>query len=411
MRRAKHVLGWGVSRLVAGLSDQFLLFAIPILLYRKTGDIALSGAAYVIEWIPRLLSPLLSGVFVDAFCSRRVAIVSDGIRCVLCLLAFATIVLFPEAPFWLYAVIAGAIGLFYETSFLAFDVSLSRTSDTEELPKVQSRIQSAEQIAFICGPALAVAAVTVTGLETLFLVASGLFAVAAATTSLTDPVGSVSELGSAGTAMRSIGAGYAQIVRQPLLRKLTLLCFMQNVALGLCLSLSPGYLQANLGLKESAFGMLTMIAGLASLALFLLLPSILKRTGVWRLCAATVVASPAALALMGSSTHPLPYFVGFALLAVVDGCLGIVLRTTRATVVPSENLGSVVSAMIFFLNVAFPLGGALLGLFIPWLGGRALLLALAGVWALTLGILLKGLEEHFRDGEGDGLEYRRAHAP
>jgi len=397
MRPSKHVFCWSLSRLIAALSDQFILFAIPLLIYRKTESISLAGVAYIIEWIPRLISPLMSGALVDSFCSRKVAVISDGIRCALCLVAYSLFVFIPTAPFWIFASIAGAIGLFYETSYLAFDVSLTRTSKTEDLPKVQSLIQSAEQLAFIVGPGLAVAIASVASLQFLFLFASGLFFVAAFLTSLTNQVGSVNEMSTLSNAIASLREGFRKVATQPLLRKLSLICFLQNVAVGLCLSLSPGYLQEHFGLKESAFGMLSMLAGIASLVLFLILPRILKSLGMWGLCATAVIASPLALALMGMSQHYVPYYIGFASLVVVDGCLSIVLRTTRATLVPSQNLGAVISAMIFFLNVAFPLGGAFVGLFIPVLGGQALLLAVAAGWALALGFLLRGMKSDFQN--------------
>jgi len=396
MRPSKHVFCWSLSRLIAALSDQFILFAIPLLIYRKTESISLAGAAYIIEWIPRLISPLVSGALVDSFCSRKVAVVSDGIRCALCLIAYSLFVFIPSAPFWIFASIAGAIGLFYETSYLAFDVSLTRTSKTEDLPKVQSLIQSAEQLAFILGPGLAVAIASIASLQFLFLFASALFFIAAYLTSHTDQVGSVKDVNSLSSAVASLREGCRKIISQPLLRKLSLVCFLQNVAVGLCLSMSPGYLQEHFGMKESAFGILSMLAGCASLVMFLTLPRILKFSGMWALCATAVITSPLALALMGLSNHYIPYYIGFASLVVVDGCLSIILRTTRATIVPSQNLAAVVSAMIFFLNVAFPLGGALVGVFTPVLGGQALLLSVAGAWALALGFLLRGMKEEFK---------------
>jgi len=392
----KHSLYWASSRLVAGLSDQLLLFAIPILVYRKTGSLSLSGFAYFLEWLPRIVSPLLAGVLVDFFCSKRVAILSDTVRCLLCLGAFLILIYAPGAPFWIYAAIAGAVGLLWETSFLAFDITLSRTSSGSELPKVQSVIQGTEQFALIFGPGIAMGIATLLNLPSVFLVSGILFFVATAVTTLTNPPARVPQTVSFKAAAKLIGDGYATILKKPLLAKLIALCLAQNIAVGLAMSLSPGYLQAGLKMPESTFGVLTMTSGLVSLAMFFALPGVLDKIGLWALCRAAALLSPAALVIMGLSKSYLPYFVGFSLLVAIDGALSIVLRTVRASIIPPERLGSVVAAMIFILNFGFPLGGALLAILAPVLGGGPILFTVAAGSALMLAITIPGLSPHFQ---------------
>ncbi|MGL4505652.1 MAG: MFS transporter, partial [Aeromonas sobria] len=72
------------SRMLSGLGDQILQFAVPLLVYRSTGSIALSGLAFFIEWLPRLISLPLAGVFADRVGGRRVYILADGLRAAAC---------------------------------------------------------------------------------------------------------------------------------------------------------------------------------------------------------------------------------------------------------------------------------------------------------------------------------------
>ena len=50
---------WFGARFIGCMADQVVLFAVPTLVYERTGSIGATGLAFAIEWIPRLASLLL----------------------------------------------------------------------------------------------------------------------------------------------------------------------------------------------------------------------------------------------------------------------------------------------------------------------------------------------------------------
>jgi MFS family permease len=60
-----------VSRFLGTLSDQFLLFAVPLAIFQSTGSVTYSGLAFVIEWLPRIVFFPLGGFVADRMKPRQ----------------------------------------------------------------------------------------------------------------------------------------------------------------------------------------------------------------------------------------------------------------------------------------------------------------------------------------------------
>ena len=60
------------GRFVSNLGEQLLLYAIPLLIYEHTRDVAKSGQAFLIEWLPAVLLLPFLGSLMDCVSERRV---------------------------------------------------------------------------------------------------------------------------------------------------------------------------------------------------------------------------------------------------------------------------------------------------------------------------------------------------
>ena len=67
-----------VARFLAALADQIMLFAVPVIVYSQTKSVALSGLAFFIEWLPRVISLPLAGSLSDRLGSRRIYLGADA---------------------------------------------------------------------------------------------------------------------------------------------------------------------------------------------------------------------------------------------------------------------------------------------------------------------------------------------
>jgi hypothetical protein len=91
-----QLLPFFIGRFLGSLADQFLLFAVPLMIFKTTGSIAWSGVAFSLEWLPRILSFPIAGAVVDRFGSKPVYLSADIIRLTGCGFAFFGLVSIPK---------------------------------------------------------------------------------------------------------------------------------------------------------------------------------------------------------------------------------------------------------------------------------------------------------------------------
>src|SRR4051794_9009631 len=76
------------ARFITTLGDNFLLFALPLIVLKITGSLRMAGLAFFIEWLPRVLSLPFAGAIVDRVGGLRVLKTSDLVRAILCAATF-----------------------------------------------------------------------------------------------------------------------------------------------------------------------------------------------------------------------------------------------------------------------------------------------------------------------------------
>jgi len=154
-----------LSRFCSALGDQFLLFAVPLIIYKNTQNISLVGLAFFIEWTPRVLSLPLAGTFSDRWGGKKVYLLADFIRMIACLFGFLLMNLFPSKIFIITSSVMGICAFFYAQAFIALEATVPKLVDQSDLSKAQSILQGIDQTSSILGPALA--AISVLYINTL----------------------------------------------------------------------------------------------------------------------------------------------------------------------------------------------------------------------------------------------------
>ncbi len=82
-----HLIRFVAGRFFASIADQFLMCAAPLLVYKQTGNIAVSGLVYAAEWTPRILYYPFAGLLSDKIQAKKLYLLTDGVRATLCLFA------------------------------------------------------------------------------------------------------------------------------------------------------------------------------------------------------------------------------------------------------------------------------------------------------------------------------------
>ncbi|HEY0797550.1 MAG TPA: MFS transporter, partial [Candidatus Baltobacteraceae bacterium] len=165
-----------VSRVCSSLGDQVLMFAVPLIVYRYTNSVAMSGSAFFIEWLPRVILLPIAGTIADRLGGPRIYAVADAIRAAASLLAAALVLAFPRDTFALVTALIALSAVLYAQVMVATEVTVARLVDTANMAKAQSLLQVAEQSAYIGGPAVAAVAVVWLSPAALLWGVGGLFA-------------------------------------------------------------------------------------------------------------------------------------------------------------------------------------------------------------------------------------------
>jgi hypothetical protein len=72
------------SLFLSRLADQILLFLVPLVIFQLTGSVAWSGAAFLLETLPRYLSFPICGVLCDRKSPLALLHISQQLRAVAC---------------------------------------------------------------------------------------------------------------------------------------------------------------------------------------------------------------------------------------------------------------------------------------------------------------------------------------
>ena len=110
------------SMFTARLADQFLLFVVPLVVYQTTQSVSLSGLAYAVETLPRVLFYPVCGVLADRYAPLRLMQVSQIGRALICVLGLIGFSLFGGLG-WVVG-ISALCGFLTTQGFMAREVML-----------------------------------------------------------------------------------------------------------------------------------------------------------------------------------------------------------------------------------------------------------------------------------------------
>ncbi len=347
-----------ISRFVAALADQFMLFAVPLAILKSTGSVKYSGLAFAIEWLPRLILFPVSGTIADKLNPRRIFIVSDLLRFALVTGAAFLLAQGGGHLFWVLSLMMAVLAVANSFCFVAMEATLPRELTAAELPKAHSMLQGTDQISQIVGPALAALATQFLSLEMTLGVGALLFL-----TSAINMIGVKlhSYVETKRPDFRELAGAYHSawniLVDNPILFQLCALTWIVNLVYAAALVVSPAVVVQVFHLPESHYGALQTIAGVTSVAMFFVLPRITRRIGLPSLGITAFSAMILSALLMATSVHPAMYLVGYVVLLAFDGAFNVYIRSLRGQIIPKAHMGKTTGLIIMINNSSLPITG------------------------------------------------------
>ncbi|MFF9063640.1 MFS transporter [Streptomyces sp. NPDC014882] len=357
-----------LPRTADALAFAMCTYGIPLLVLATTNSAALTGAAFALEWMPRLAAFGWAGSIVDR---RGAAVVFHlaSLGRAVALAAGATLLwLHPSGAVASVTVmaLAATTGVLTEFSYIAAETAGAAAGRRAgaRAHRVQAVLIGIDQTATLAGPALA-GVLLLAGPPPMLAVITALSLLAALLALRTPPSPTASEHRRKGRPGAGLLTGWRTIRSLPALGWLVTGLTVSNLAIGILQAAGPVIVVKHFGQSTTAVGLVWSAAAAATLLAVTICRFALDRLGLWPVGA--VCAVLASLACLAAAQAPdyLSYLVLVAILMAADGGLAVVLRTLRSHLIPPEKFGSTLSATILILLLPFPVAGLLTALTPP----------------------------------------------
>lgn len=350
-----------LPRTADALAFAMSTYGIPLLVLATTKSAALTGAAFALEWIPRLAAFGWAGavvVFHLASLGRALALAAGAVL----------LHLHPSGPVAsaTVMVLAATTGVLTVFSYIAAETAGAAAGRRagRRAHRVQAVLLGIDQTAMLAGPALA-GLLLLAGPPPMLAVITVLSLLAALVALRTPPSPVAPARAPKGQPGAGLLTGWRTIRSLPALGWLVTGLTLSNLATGLLQAAGPVIVVKHFGQSTTAVGLVWSAAAAATLLSVTICRFALDRLGLWPVGAAC--AALASLACLATAQAPdyLSYLVLVAVLMAAEGGMTVVLRTLRSRLIPPEKFGSTLSATILILLLPFPVAGVLTALTPP----------------------------------------------
>jgi len=375
-----------LGEFVSSIGDWLYLVALLIIIYDRTQDAVLLGVVGAARVLPYVFLSIPAGILADRLDRRMILLVTDLIRGGL-MLVLAWLVAIDGSIEAIVAVtiLATCCSAFFGPSIGAYLPAL--VGDERDLGPANTAYATLENVAFICGPALAAIIIAAGSLVMAFLLNALTFAFVAAilwrlpSSRGGEPVaaaaGRTAEPGAGdGSAADDAAADGAAVhgIRVPVAAIMTLDVAESFVFGGLSV-LTVVIAFDRLGIGDEGTGLLNAAIGVGGLIGALVSGALIlrRRLAPPMLLGAFLLAG--GVAAIGLSTNVLLVLAAFAICATGSLLVSIVATTLLQRIVPSRMLGRTLGVMETVSILAYAAGALLIPALSASLGIETLMLA------------------------------------
>ncbi|MFZ9036415.1 MAG: hypothetical protein ACO2ZM_09940 [Francisellaceae bacterium] len=371
MKKKSNLPFFYLTLLSSLTADALLSFIVPVLVYAYTLDIGMSGLAYGIEWLVRLMVVPVIGRKIDTMGIRPCAIFFDSLKIVACLGFIGCLSSIDN--YLTLAVVAGIFGSLVALSnaqtLIVYEKYISEITDEHDgrLERYANFISRADQLAMILGPLIGFFVYGI-GIEVavylaiplillnLYFFISRRYLHAYTINAVAAPVISETENPTKSPLSVMMSSGLFAV-----LLLIVIASFFSNMLDGTVEAAGVAVIFSNMNLPMSYFAFINIAAGLVGvMATFVFSRLYRKETEVFMLTLVVILEFIAGLGLFLCFEK----FSGFILCYAL--CIGSkILRITltriyRIRLIPKQSFASLSSIMTVMGQSSLPLVGLLL---------------------------------------------------
>jgi Major Facilitator Superfamily len=354
-----------LSRFVSSLGDQFMMFALPLIVLNLTKDVGKSGFVFGIEWGSRSVWLLVAGNLLVKFGNSKITLFTEFSK--MASAFFAIISFYVGKDFSFPIIILSAILLSCssaQTLILLEKQIAELSSCREELSKNQARLQSVQQVTLIGGPMLAALFLGLFNHLAVLKITLSIYAISFIFQFFSHRKNSLNTTKeNMQNARSSIFKNFIETIQllqsYPKLKNTMILAFILNVGIGIAMSTNAFVVTNTFGLSESHYSFLAIFSALTSIFLMMNTSYILKKFKLEDVSTVSFLLCAVGLSLMGFAREIVIYIVGYSFLIAFCGVFNVCMRTQRAMVIPAKKLSQNVSVLVFLIQVSLPVSGLL----------------------------------------------------
>lgn len=335
--------------------ERFLLFAIPLMVFRATGSVQSSGVSFLVEWLPTIMMLPLTGILVDRYGVRNVFLGSNAIRLVVCFLFFGILLGSESAA--AYIIVGGVLSLFNLFAYVAFEKYITVLDGEDEVAKAFSFFQFNQQAMQVIVPICGAWIVVHLAPHLVFLISAlGYLLLLALAKAM--PGDDHRTQVAFGDTFKAIREAFGFVGRSVTLRWLGILMMSTNFAFGLMYTALPDLVLHIEGQSEVYLGGVYALAAVVSFAYFLSSSKIAEKKLVEPLGIVAALVIPASPLLLALSTDVTVLALSFCLVAGPLVAFSVHARVVRNAAMPAENYALTISITMILSLLGLPLSGA-----------------------------------------------------
>jgi len=345
------------------LGSSFTLFALPLLVFKRTGSALDLGIAAALNILPYLLFGLVLGAWVDRTDRRRLMILADVARA-LVVASVPMIELTHAVPVgWLYGVgfVSTTLTIVFEAGEFAALPSLASGHD---LVALNGRIQASYSTAQVLGPVLAGLLVAVLPVSTLLAVDAASFLISAASLAVIRRPFHAEDTPPASRLRDDVREGLRYVVRHPVLRGIAVMMALANMLVASAGALLVVLAKERWSASDTELGWLYSAASLGMVSFALFAAPLRKRLSFSVLALSALALNGACIAGMGLTSS---YAVALILWGVCGGTailFNVLATSLRQAIVPNHLLGRVTTTASVLAWSTIPVGVLTSGAFV-----------------------------------------------
>ena len=346
------------------IADQFLLFVIPLVVFKTSGSYTDSGIAYALEWLPRVVFLPFAGYWTDKYGQRTVFLISDSVKAVLSLFIFFIIsFLYGGSNVIMLGIFGAIISLASGQTMLAFEVLISKNFKGNELAGEQARLFKIDQLSMIIGPAIAgLSALMFDDLKLFFILSALLYTANFVLIFLTVDSNEAKAEVENNHVLASMTAAFHVLKNNPVLFLFCGIAICNNFISGTIEVVSAGVITSEFGKGDQVFAMVNLGAGLAGFLSLAVLPTLLTIFKRKTLFFCSLLGIALSSSFLAYSNSVFAFIFSYSLVISSTLIAGNYLRSRRGEIIPAKNLGKTISLMTVINQSVLPISGIIVAL-------------------------------------------------